>query len=92
MRSNLAIQEVKNILLSFATGVEEARYYVEEALHNVDVQTSDVGNILDPEKEQEIVDGQEIDNIHPDFVQLNPDELDIESPMNKYRNLLEKLK
>ena len=86
-----AIQEVKNVLLPFAAGVEEARYYVEEALHNVDVQTSDVGNILDPEKEQEIVDCQEIDNIHPDFVQLNPDELDIESPMEQISKSFRKI-
>ena len=74
------IQKVKNILLPFATGVEEARHYVEEALQSMEAQPSNVGDILDPEQEQEIAECQEIDNIHPDFVQLNPNDLDIENP------------
>ena len=70
-----ALQEVKNSLLPYAQGVEEARYYEEEALKE---ENAKIGTILDVEKEQEIAECEDIDGIHPDFAHLNPDELAIE--------------
>ena len=91
IESKNAIQEVKNILIPFAAGMEEARYYVAEALNNIDAQPSNVGTILDPEKEQEIEDCQDIDSIHPDFIQLNPDDLDSESPIEQISKSFRKI-
>ena len=91
IESKNAIQEVKNILIPFAAGMEEARYYVAEALNNIDAQPSNVGTILDPEKEQEIEDCQDIDSIHPDFIQLSPDDLDSESPIEQISKSFRKI-
>jgi len=54
------LQKVKNLLLPYAAGVEEARHYVEEALQSMEAQPSNVGDILDPEQEQEIAECQEV--------------------------------
>ena len=65
--------------MPFAQGVDEARHNIQEALKNEKEATSNIGNELDPEQEQEIVECQEDEHIiHPDFVQLNPDELEFD--------------
>ena len=71
------IQYVKRHLIPYAQGVEEARHFVEEAMKN-DLADQNVGKELDPQHEQEILECQtEEDFLHPDFVQVNPDNLEI---------------
>ena len=78
-----SIEYVKKHLLPFAQGVEEARYYVEESLKN-DREKSNVGNELDPTLEQDILDCQDHEEIiHPDFVQVNPDDIDLQENTNQ---------
>ena len=77
------IQYVKKHLMPFAQGVEEARYYVQEALKE-SRQESNMGNELDPELEQEIDECQEEEDLlHPDFIQLNPDDLELENDIRQ---------
>ena len=49
-----AIQYVKRHAIPFSQGVEEARYYVEEAMKN-DNEAQNIGSILDPQHEQEVL-------------------------------------
>ena len=63
--------------MPFSQGVEEARHYVEEAMKETN-QDKTIGNRLDPQHEQEILECQdEEDFLHPDFVQVNPEHLEI---------------
>ena len=83
------IQFVKKLMMPFAQGVEEARHFVQEAQKNERDAKSNIGNVLDPEQEQEIIeclDNEQI--IHPDFVQLNPDELEFDSNMTQVKKTL----
>ena len=68
-------------LLPYAQAVEEARHYVTEALQNSDLESGkiNIGNILDPEQEKEILECDDADEMHPDFVHVNPDDLDIDA-------------
>ena len=67
------IQLVKKYILPFAQGIEEARYYIAEAMKQD--QNVNVGNHLDPEHEHEILECEEEEQeLHPDFLQLNLDE------------------
>jgi hypothetical protein len=87
-----AIQFVKRKLLPFAQGVEEARYNGQQAMQNNEQLTNNIGEVLDPEQEQEIEDCQEgEDLLHPDFIQLNPDDLEIDSNLNQVRKTLRKI-
>ena len=63
------IQEVKCQVMEFLENVDEARLMVGEASKN-----SDIGEDINPEKEQEINDC-EIEGLllHPEFEHLNPD-------------------
>ena len=51
-----AIQFVKGHMLPFAQGVEEARYYVEEAAKDESSTDKNIGNDLDPELEKEVIE------------------------------------
>ena len=73
------LHDVKHLLLPFAKGVEEARYFVEAARREENEENLKIGTILDAEKEQEIIECQDAEEIHPDFAHLDPDALDIES-------------
>ena len=80
LRNKDAIQFVKTHMMPFAQGVEEARYYVQEAMKNEGEGIDNIGDVLDPELEQEIVECQDNEELlHPDFVQLNPDELEFDT-------------
>ena len=60
--------------------VEEARYYVEQALKEERKQVDTIGNELDPEQEKEIEEcNVGDDEIHPDFQHVNPDGLEFET-------------
>ena len=73
-----ALQEVEQSLLPFAKGIEEASYFVEIAQNDKKEENRKIGAILDAEKEQEILECQDAEYMHPDFTHLNPDELDIQ--------------
>ena len=71
-------------MLPFAQGVEEARYYVEEAAKDESSATKNIGNKLDPELEKEVIECLESEEIpHPDFEHLNPDELEFDNNMTQ---------
>ena len=79
MRKKYDMQYVKGHMMPFAQGVEKARHHVEEAMKEEGSKTSNIGNLLDPELEQEIIECQESEELmHPDFVQVNPDDFEIE--------------
>ena len=76
MENKENIQFVKRYLLPFAQGVEEARHYVQESMKNED-RPHNIGNTLDPEMEKESLECREEEEmIHPDFVQIHPDNFD----------------
>ena len=63
-------------MMPFTEGVEEARYYIQEATKDERTSTNNIGDELDPEQEQEIIDCQDDEDLlHPDFTHVNPDEL-----------------
>ena len=69
-------------------GVEEARFYVEQAREDDEKskERSNIGETLDPMQEQEIEDCQHHeDQLHPDFIQLNPDELEFDTNLEQIR-------
>ena len=85
-----AIQFVKSHMMPFSQGIEEARYNVEQAMHNDNQEQEDgkIGDILDAEQEQEIEecqDGEE--EILPEFAHLNPNDAEFEN-----ENVTEKAK
>ena len=88
-----AIQFVKKHLMPFAQGVEEARHYVEQAMQDDGRDNGrNIGAVLDPELEQEIEEcmlGEE--QIHPDFAQLNPDDLEVNNNMKQVKRTLRKI-
>ena len=78
---------VKKYILPFAQGIEEARHYIAEAMKQE--KTENVGNHLDPEHEHEILECEEEEQeLHPDFVQLNPDEQDFENDLKQTKKTL----
>jgi hypothetical protein len=89
LRKKDAMQFVKMHMMPFAQGVEEARHYVQEAMKDQVESTDNIGDVLDAEQEQEIVECQDNEeHIHPDFVQLNPDELEFENNLTQVRKTL----
>ena len=54
---------------------------------------NNIGNILDSEMEQEIVEcednGQQ--DVHPDFVQLDPEELEVNSTVTQTRKIFRRI-
>ena len=84
-----AIQFVKSHLMPFTEGVEEARHYVEQAMNEERANT--IGDDLDPEQEKEIEECLENEEeLHPDFVQVNPDELEFNSNVTHIKKTLMK--
>ena len=58
-------------------GVEEARYYVEQAKKEVDL--TEIGEQLDPALEQDNADCEEIElEEHPDLIHADPDQIKTE--------------
>ena len=76
-------------MLPFAQGVEEARYYVEEAAKDESSMNQNIGNDLDPELEREVIECRDSDETpHPDFEHLNPDELEFENNVTQIKKSL----
>ena len=88
-----AIQFVKSHLMPFTQGVEEARHYVQEAMKEDRTSTNNVGDELDPEQERDILECNEDEEVllHPDFVQVNPDELEIENNLTQVKKTLKRI-
>ena len=79
------IQYVKRHILPFAQGVDKARYYVEEAMKN-EVEPANIGNLLDSQLEQGNLECQiEDEVIHPDYIQIDPDNLDIDANLTQLK-------
>ena len=87
------IQFVKSHLLPYAKGVEEARQNVEEAMKEMHIINTEIGNILDPENEKNNLECQEEEEIiHPDFAHLNPDELEVDDNLQQIRKMTRNIK
>ena len=78
------ISAVKCQVMEHLESTEEARHMVEEAIHNIE----DIGAVIDPTGEQENLDCEmEEVLLHPEFVQLNPQEfLDLEKSSNREKS------
>ena len=51
-----------------------------------------IGNELDPEQEKEIIECiDDVDELHPDFMHLNPDELEFENNLNQVKKTLRRI-
>ena len=50
-----AIQVVKSYMMPFTQGVEEARHYVQQVMEEGGEATNNIGDELDPQQEQEII-------------------------------------
>ena len=86
------IQFVKKHLMPFAQGVEEARHFVQQAMTNEENATKNVGDELDPTLEQEILECQdEEDLMHPDYVQMNPDNFEFENNVKQIKKTLKNI-
>ena len=65
---------VKNQVMEHLEGVEEARYYVEQAKKEIDL--TEIGKTLDPALEQENDDCNEEELVeHPDMIHADPDQI-----------------
>ena len=68
--------------MPFSEGVQEARELVEATEEAVKEQ--DIGNDLDPEYEQELVECRDQEEEgHPDFVQVDPENLGVERDLQQ---------
>ena len=74
------IDTVKAKVLPFMECVEAARRKFQEEKENEEPDLEDVAAMLDPEKEQEIVDVEEEDEEeHPEYLHIDPDQVNSES-------------
>ena len=63
--------------MEYLEGVEEARYYVEQAKKELDL--TEIGEKLDPALEQENADCEESELAeHPDMIHADPDQITTE--------------
>ena len=87
-----AIQFVKSKMMPFTQGVEEARHYLDEVMKEETASCNNIGNELDPEQEKEIVEcNVDVDEMHPDFMHLNPDEMEFENNINQIKKTLRRI-
>ena len=74
--------------MPFAQGVEEARHFVQQAM-NIE---KNVGDQLDPTQEQENLECQDGEDLmHPDFIQMNPDDFEFESNVKQIKKTLKNI-
>ena len=84
-----AIQSVKKLLMPFTEGVEEARYYVDQAMKEERASENNIGDLLGPEQEMEIVECQANEEVLlPNYLHLNPDELVFDTNLTQVRRTL----
>ena len=92
LKTQDGIQYVKKHNIPFAQGVAAARHFVQEAKNSDNELNKDIRNELDPTLEQDILDcSEDEDLIHPDYVQVNPDDLEMESNFNQVRKTLKNI-
>ena len=73
------IETVRAKVMPFLEGVQQARTKFEENKENEEPDLEEVAAMLDPEKEQEIMDGdEEEEEEHPDYLHINPDQVEDE--------------
>ena len=74
------INMVKAKVMPFLVSVEDARSSYEKNREEEDPDLEEVAAMLDPEKEQEIIDGdEEEEEEHPEYIHLNTDQIEEES-------------
>ena len=83
------VNMVKSQVMKHLEGVEEARYYVEQAKKELD--QTEVGKQMDPTLEQDNADceAEEVEG-HPDFIHIDPDQIEVadtSSPTSIYRRI-----
>ena len=81
------IKYVKRHIMPYAQGVEGARYFVEE-VRKENLNTETIGQYLDPELEKQPDHFEDQDNLHPDYIQINPDELNIENNIDQTKRTI----
>ena len=87
-----AIQFVKSHLMPYTEGVEEARHYVQEAMKEERTSANNIGDQLDPEQEREIIECEDNEEtLHPDFVQVNPDEMEFDNNLTQIKRTLKRI-
>ena len=78
-------------MLPYAQGVEEAIFYVQEAMKN-EAAATDIGDNLDPALEQDVLDCQDYEEeTHPDFAHLDPDQIVKETNVQLKNNTFRKI-
>ena len=89
LRKKDDIEFVKRHMMPYTQGVEEARYNVQEAMKDEIATQNHVGDELDPEQEKEIEECQEAEEVfHPDFIQVNPDDLEFAKNLTQVKKTL----
>ena len=85
------ISFVKKMMLPYVDEVDEARYYVEQAKEH-EQKVHNIGDTLDSQLEQDVVECQdEEEHIHPDFVQVDPENLDIEDKLAQIKKTFQNI-
>ena len=73
------IKSIKGKVMEYLESVEEARYYVEEALEKLNLE--EVGATLDAAKEQEQSECEELmAELHPEYAHIHTDNVDKDEP------------
>ena len=81
------IDEVKTKVMPFMEGVRLARNTHEEHTEYEEPTLEEVAAMLDPEKEQEILDGEEEEEEeHPEYLHLDPDQVEKTGNDDKLKN------
>ena len=78
--------------MPFTEAVDEARYFVEKAMKEDQLSRKNIGDEMDPEQEKEIeecLDGD--DELHPDFIQINPDEQEFDENTTQIKRTLRRI-
>ena len=85
------IDFVKKMMLPYVDEVDEARYYVEQANEN-EQRVHNIGDTLDSKLEQDVLECQdEEEHIHPDFVQVDPENLEIENKLSQIKKTFQNI-
>jgi hypothetical protein len=80
------IETVRAKVMPYLESVQRARTEFEESKENEEPDLEEVAAMLDPEKEQEIMeDDEEEEEDHPDYLHINPDQVEYESKEDSKR-------
>ena len=77
------LKEIENVrvkVMPFLESVQKARNRYDESKENEEPDLEEIAAMLDPEKEQEILeDEEEEEEDHPDYLHINPDQVEDEA-------------